>query len=212
MKRVNVFGIVLSMIIGIGFIGAFFGWLQLVSINSDVKKQQYNEVCTYLNLKKIVKAQAIYKQHDWDNDGELEYSPFLVHLWKTIINKNGEALKINLISKKLGFATEPSFAQNGYVFKMLYEYHADALELMDYKKEWAICAFPLDKGTTGLLTFIVDHRDTILVSATQNIYKHEYPDRPLDNSWKIISKKEDLIAYQGGLRNKVTQSSTGLAE
>lgn len=199
MKNNKPFGIIFTVLVSIVFLIAVISWINLYKEPKATAKQiKENEVTAWINLHKIAEAQEKYKAQDWDNDGEFEYSIFLVHLWKTITSKEGETKKLNLITKKLGFATESSTALNGYIFMALHTYTQSdrSLDRIDYTKEWAVYAVPYEKRQTGKLDFIIDHTGRVLVSETQMIYDYDYPFEPTKNGWIEISSLEELKEYQ----------------
>jgi hypothetical protein len=202
MNNKNLFGIIFSVIISIVFVISIVCWFNLYKEPKiTVKQIKENEINTYLNLKKIANAQQKYIKEDWDGDGKYEYSKFLVHLWKTVTSKNGDTKLLGFISKELGFASEPSFAINGYSFTPLYYYVVPdkPLERIDYTKEWAVFANPSEGKRSGNLYFLIDQTGNIVVSETHVVYNNEYPFLPLQNNWKLISSLDDLKKLQENL-------------
>lgn len=199
MNKKNLFGVIFSIIVSIIFAIAIICWVNLYrEPKVSVEQIKQNEQATYLNLKKIAKAQQEYIKDDWDGDGKYVYSLFLVHLWKTVTTKNGDTKSLRFISKELGFASEPAFAINGYSFMVLHYYIIPnkPSERIDYAKEWAIYASPSERNRTGMLSFLIDQTGNIMVSETQVVYNHEYPYQPLQNGWKPIASLNDLAKFQ----------------
>ena len=198
MNKTNLFGIVFTAIVSIALLLAIFAWLNLYKEPEvSISKIKENEIATYLNLKKIAVAQQKYIKEDWNNDGKFEYSEFLVHLYKTVISKNGDTKLLRYVPKKLGFATESSTALNGYVFMPLYFKNGarNTLERKDYTKEWAVYASPWGSGQTGRLKFIIDQTGNIMISETKEVYKNDYPYMPLQNEWKLLKSIDDLSFF-----------------
>jgi hypothetical protein len=80
-KKNNVIGIILTVIITIGFIWVIY---RLSSLSNEKKpltgeEIRANEIEAYGNLKLLAGAQEKYKQKDWDSDGKKVYAMFYVH-------------------------------------------------------------------------------------------------------------------------------------
>lgn len=197
-NKKNIAGIILTVIITIGFVWAIFQ----LSVSSQEKKpltpkgMRKNEINAYENLKTIAAAQEEYIQRDWDNDGKKTYAMFYVHLWRSV-SLDSEPIEVNLMSRELAFAMEVTNPLKGYYYLDLRKRLAEGRkgQALDYAKQWAIAAIPQDRRRTGVLTFIVDQTGAIYV--TTNIHTQpEYPYDPERSGWTRLHRIEDLKKFQ----------------
>jgi hypothetical protein len=194
----NIIGIILTVIITLGFIWSIY---LLSSLSNEQKpligeEIRANELAAYENLKLIAAAQEKYKQKDWDSDGKKEYAMFYVHLWRSV-SLAGEPIGVNLIAKELAFAMEISNTLKGYYYLDLRRRRIDikTMEEFDYAKEWGAAALPGTRGRTGVLTFIVDQSKRIYVTSKMHS-QPEYPRDPGGSGWTRIQTREDLEKFQ----------------
>lgn len=198
MKKINVIGIILTVIITVGFTWSIV-WLAGLNNEKnlpDVEEKRANEVEAFRNLKAIADAQEKYKQKDWDGDGKKVYAVFYVHLWRSVSLK-GEPIRVNLIPKKLAFAMEASGMVNGYYYKdlRLRGTEGGTGREFAYEKEWAVAALPGTKGITGLLSLITDQTGTVYVTPRLHTGL-DFPRDPAANGWTRINTIEELREFQ----------------
>ena len=197
-KKNNVIGIILTVIITIGFIWAIY---QLSSLSKERKpltgeEIRANEIEAYGNLKLIADAQEKYIREDWDSDGKKSYAMFYVHLWRSV-SLDSEPIRVNLIAKELAFAMEISKTLKGYYYMDLRKRRIDIKtgQEFEYTKEWAVAALPGDRGRSGVLTFIIDQTKAIYVTAKMHS-QPEYPHSPGGSGWTRIDTLEDIKKFQ----------------
>ena len=174
--------IVTVLLAGTGYL-LFFKADKAINSPEDIKQ---NERIAFNNIGLISKAQAEYIKHDHDNNGKLEYSRFIPHLWRTI-GKNNEKVQLDLIDKKLAFAIEQDLPCNGYYFVQQFTNtlpeSGEAVD-MDAEKEWAVLMIPAAKDT-GYLTFFTDQSGDIY--ACHSDRRMTVPNDPDTNdSWILI--------------------------
>ena len=202
-KKITVTGIILTMIVSLGFIWAAREWLNRYNRppKLDVKDIKRNEVRACENLKHIAQAQDKYKQVDWDKDGVKTYAKFPVHLW-TSVDKKSEPIAVGLIDKQLGFAMGRPRAVDGYFFQGIYNREVSSekenIKKLDYEKEWVIAAIPKASSKTGFLIFLADGCDRIFVKNTPG-YPSSCPLNLLEQGWIKIGTVEDLKNFQNNI-------------
>ena len=197
-KKNNITGIILTVIITIGFIWSIYRLSGLSNDRGPLSGEEIraNELGAYENLKLIAAAQEEYKQRDWDSDGKKFYAMFYVHLWRSV-SLAGEPIGVNLIGKELAFAMEESKTLKGYYYMDLRKRLIDikAIEEFDYTKEWGLAALPGTRGRTGLLTFIID-QSNVIYATTKMHSQPEYPYDPGGSGWARIDSRADLEKFQ----------------
>ncbi len=208
-KKINITGIILTVIVTIGFIWALY---RLVGLSEDktpltAARLQANEIRAFTQLKSIAEAQAKYIQTDWNRDGKKEYAMFFVHLW-TSVSLRGDPIPVNLIPRELAFAMEDSLTVDGYYYMDLRKrgLEGNVLREIDYEKEWAIAAVPGTAGRTGVLSFIVDQSNVIYVTPRVHS-RREYPYEPEGGGWKRIDTVAGLKAFQESVTYPVKKSA-----
>lgn len=197
-KKSNISGIILTVIITMGFIWAIY---RLAGLSYEIEpltgeEIRSNEIAAYRNIKAIAAAQEKYRQKDWDSDGKKSYAMFYVHLWRSV-SLAGEPIRVNLIAKELGFAMEISKMLKGYYYMDLRKRRIGlkTREEFDYMKEWGVAAVPGNWKMTGVLTFIVDQTGAVYVTTRMHT-QPEYPHDPGRNGWTRIHTREDLKKFQ----------------
>lgn len=196
--RRNTVGIVLTLLVTIGFIWAIF---HLIAIDRPTKpitpdEMRENEIMAYRNLKRIAKAQQEYIEKDRNSDGLKTYAMFYVHLWRTV-TPQGKPVPLGLIPKELGFAMDDTGPLDGYYYQDVHERQStgNTTRPFDYSKEWSVAAIPGNRAKTGLLTLIIDHGGQIF--ATTHIhFQSLYPHEPSANGWTRIYSEDSLKAFQ----------------
>lgn len=170
-----------------------------VNTPEDMKQ---NERIAFNAIGLISKAQAQYIKHDHDNNGKLEYSRFIPHLWRTI-GKNNEKIQLDLIDKKLAFAIEQNLASNGYYFVQKFTNilpESGERVDMDAEKEWAVLMIPAAKGT-GYLTFFANQSGNIY--ACHSDRRRTVPNDPDTNDlWILMKDIQDVISLQQTISDK----------
>lgn len=198
-RNISITGIIFSIVVTAGFVWAA---VQLYTLWSGpgqltVNDMQSNEQRAFLNLQFIAQAQKKYKETDWDGDGKKTYAKYFIHLW-TSVSAAGDPVRVELIPKKLGFATEPARAIDGYYFVDLHDRILppnNELQGLDYEKEWAVLAVPITDGQTEVLHFLADNSDSIFVKAAKYA-SMQYPDNPLSDGWTKIDTIQQLQDFQ----------------
>ncbi len=197
-KRINITGIIFTIIVTTGFAWAIYQLLVLSGekIELTVQVMRRNEIAAYRNLKSIAAVQEHYFRKDWDGDGKKSYAVFYVHLWRSVTPK-GEPIRVNLIPRKLGFAMDISSPLDGYYFVDLRRRRIDlkTREEFDYEKEWGVAALPGIFRRTGVLTFIVDQSRDIYVTPRMHS-EPEYPNDPVKSGWTKIASIKELKEFQ----------------
>jgi hypothetical protein len=206
-KQFNIIGIIVTMAITAGFFWAAMQWLNRDSEKAiPVVRMQENEVRAFENLRTISRAQKIYKETDWDGDGEKKYAMYFVHLWTSVSTKS-EPVRINLIPKRLAFAMEVAKAIDGYYFIDLHDrlsHQARGQVPMNYEKEWAIMGLPANNGQTGMLNFLADQTGVIFVNSAKYVAP-QCPENPAAAGWTKIDSMEQLWDFQ----NKIIYPKDG---
>jgi len=197
-KTVNITGIILTVIITVGFIWAVY---RLAGLSEDdvpvtAARMQANEVRAFAGLKMMAEAQEKYIQTDWDRDGKRVYAMFFVHLW-TSVSPGGEPIPVNLIPRKQAFAMEDTLTVDGYYYVDLRkrQLEGNTRREIDYEKEWAMAAVPGSAGRTGVLSFIVDQNKVIYVTPRMH-GEPEYPNEPDRGGWTRIDTEAELKEFQ----------------
>lgn len=207
-KKVNITGIIFTVIISVGFMWAVYRLVGLSEAKAPITAAQMraNEVRAFAGLKKMARAQEKYVQTDWDRDGKKVYAAFFVHLW-TSISSRGESIPVNLIPRELAFAMEDTLMVNGYYYMDLRKrrFQGNTYREFNYQKEWAIAAVPGSAGRTGILSFIVDQRNVIHASPRMH-GEPEYPHEPDSDGWKRIDTVEELKTFQKSVNYPVNDS------
>jgi len=198
-RNFSITGIIFSIVVTAGFVWGAVQWYTLWSGPGQITAldMQSNELTAFVNLQTITQVQKKYKEKDWDGDGKKTFAKYFIHLW-TSVSTSGEPIRIELISKKLGFATEPARAIDGYYFVDLHDRtlpENKGLQRLDYEKEWAVLAVPTDNGRTGVLNFLADNSGSIFVIAAKYV-PTQYPDNPLSNGWIKIDTIQQLKDFQ----------------
>ncbi len=197
-SKKNIAGIILTVIISIGFLWALY---QLSGSSGETKPPapeyaRMNEISAYENLKTIAAAQGKYIRRDWDNDGKKTYAMFYVHLWRSV-SLDGKPIDVELIPRVLAFAMEATNPLKGYFYLDLRKRLGEGRkgQAFDYAKQWAIAAIPEDRRRTGVLTFIIDQ--TGAIHATTKFHdRPEYPYAPERNGWTRLHGIEGLKKFQ----------------
>lgn len=198
-RKVTAAGVILTIAVTVGFVWAGWQWINRYKWprRLSTKEIQANEIKAFKNLQLICQAQEKYKETDRDEDGKKSYAKFFAHLW-TAVNKKSEPVLLNLIPKKVAFATVASRACNGYYFVDVRERVLSEdrrIGKLDYEKEWAIAAVPARKGTTGLLTFLADSPGEILAKNFVG-EPSPYPYAPLSDGWMKVENVQQLKDFQ----------------
>lgn len=206
-KEVTITGIVLTVIITIGFTWAIY---RLMGLSEDKTpftpaKMRTNEVRAFAGLKMMAEAQEKYIQTDWDSDGKKAYAMFFVHLW-TSVSPESEPIPVNLIPRESAFAMEDTLMVNGYYYIDLRKrrLEGNTLRELDYEKEWAMAVVPGALGRTGILSFLVDQRNVIYVTPRMR-NQTEYPYEPHAGGWKRIDTVEELKEFQKSVNYPVNE-------
>ncbi len=177
----------------------FFKTDKTINSPEDIKQ---NERSAFNAVGLISKAQAEYIKHDHDNNGKLEYSRFIPHLWRTI-GKNNEKIQLDLIGKKLAFAIENFRASNGYYF--VHKFTRTIQESgewvdMDAEKEWGVLMMPAENDT-GYLTFFANQSGNIY--ACHSDRRRGVPNDPdTDDSWLLVKDIQEVISLQQTISDK----------
>lgn len=205
-RNFNLAGFVFSIIVTAGFIWVAMQWYALWSDPKQITADdmRLNEQQTFLNLQSIVKLQKKYKETDWDGDGKKTYAKYFIHLW-TSVNIAGDPVRVGLIPKKLGFATESARAIDGYYFVDLHDRilrENNVLQGLDYEKEWAVLAVPPTDGRTEMLYFLADNSGNIFIRLAAYI-SLQYPDNPSSNGWIKIDTIQQLQDFQ---KNRISKN------
>jgi len=190
--------IVTVLLAGTGYL-LFFKADKAINSPEDIKQ---NERIAFNNIGLVSKAQAEYIKHDHDNNGKLEYSRFIPHLWRTI-GKNNEKIQVNLVDKKLAFAIKRARAVDGYYFVHKFTRpipeSEDRVDI-DAEKEWGVLMIPA-ADDTGYLTFFANQSGNLYVC--HNDMRRIVPNDPdTDNSWLLVKDIQEVISLQQTIRGK----------
>lgn len=190
--------IITVLLAGTGYL-LFFKTDKGINSAEDIKQ---NERIAFNTIGLISEAQAEYIKHDHDNNGKLEYSRFVTHLWRTI-GKNNEKIQLNLIPKKLAFAIKRTRARDGYYFVHKFTKSIPESEEevdMDAEKEWGVLMIPA-ANDTGYLTFFTNQSGNIYVSHS-NMRRTIPNDPDTDDSWLLLKDIREVISLQQTIRDK----------
>lgn len=169
-----------------------------------------NERAAYRRLRQICDAQKQYIQTDWDKDGVFSYSLFLVNLWQTL-DERVFPVTINLIPQELGYAMRRAHSLDGYFFVDIHrhglgpdpENPEDTMnEDLDYRREFAMAAFPERYGETGRLSFLIDQTGEVrcfeltVIDDDSNIGLYVMPPPEELQAWQVLRNEEDLLKIQ----------------
>jgi len=198
-KKLTITGIVFSIIVTAGFVWAAIQWHNLWRKPDQASAQdlQLNEQHAFLNLQTIAEAQKKYKETDWDRDGKKTFAKYFIHLW-TSVSLSSDPISVNLIHRKLAFASETSRAIDGYYFVDLHDWdvpEGEGLRSLNHEKEWAVLATSTDYGQTGILSLLVDNSGSIFVNPAKYI-PIVYPENPVSKGWIKIDTIQQLQEYQ----------------
>jgi len=199
-RNFSITGIIFSIIVTAGFVWGAVQWYTLWwsgPVQITALEMQSNELTAFVNLQTISQAQKKYKEKDWDRDGKKTFAKYYIHLW-TSVSTSSEPIPIKLISKKLGFATEPDRAIDGYYFVDLQDLTLSehkGLQRLDYEKEWAVLAVPTANGQTGVLNFLADNSGNVFVNDAKYVPK-QYPENLLSNGWIKNNTIQQLKDFQ----------------
>lgn len=162
-------------------------------------------------IKTIGKAQASYKQRDWDGDGEKEFAPFVVHLWRTGRLRK-EPVDVKLIPEELAVARVEALAFRGYCFRNLHFQELERenapeadlaqeppLRQLDYRKEWALIAepqfFPKESENNYSLKFLALSDGRIFATPHEERTVQSIPSG-YEKNWSPVSSVADLEKAQ----------------
>jgi hypothetical protein len=182
-----------------GFAWAALAWWQLSDWppQPDPGRISANECLTYERLQLLAAAQERFRAEDRDGDGEKSYAQFLVHLWRTV-DVEGRPVPVELVSKRLGFAMEPSRAIDGYYYVDLRERRVgpERRETLDPRREWAVLALPELPGKTGRLCFLIDSSAKIYAREESGSWRRDCPADPAGAGWTELPGVDDLRKLQ----------------
>lgn len=196
-KQFNIIGIIFCIIAAAVFAFAAFAWYNLykpvVLSAEDIKQNLQN---TFLNLQAISNAQSEYIKTDWDNDGKKVFAHYFIHLW-TSVSTTGDPIKVNLITKRLGFALEASRAINGYYFVDLHDMKISENQLkpLDYEKQWAILATPVNDNADEMVYLLADNSGNIYAKSSKYI-PPQYIENPISDGWTKIDSLQKLHDFK----------------
>jgi hypothetical protein len=198
-KKLTVTGIIFTIIATAGFLWAAIQWQKTWQKPDMATAQdmQLNEQHAFLNLQTIANAQKKYKETDWDGDGKKVFSKFFIHLW-TSVSPSSDPIAVNLIPRKIAFATEESRAIDGYYFADLHDLDLPeerGKQSLNYESQWAVLALPTDHGQTGILNFLADSSGSIFVNPAKYI-PMLYPEVPASKGWLKIESIQQLQEFQ----------------
>lgn len=197
-KKINMTGIIFTIIVTLAFAWAIYQLLALPSEKSKLTgdEMRQNEITAYRQLRAIAAGQEQYIKKDWDGDGKTSYAMFYVHLWRSV-TPEGEPIRVNLIPKEVGFAMDISSPIDGYYFVDLRRWRIDRgnKKEFDYEKEWGAAAQPGIYRGTGLLTFLANQTGDIYAAPRMHP-EPEYPIDPVKSGWTRIASVEELKEFQ----------------
>jgi hypothetical protein len=198
-KKISVPGVVITVLATFGFIWAAVQWYNRYDWPQKltVGDMRANEVQAFENLTLIAQAQGKYKLGDWDGDGRKTYADYFVHLWTTV-DKENEAVLIELIPRKLGFAMGPSEAVDGYYFVDLHSRELSEKgqkRKLDYEREWAVVGVPAEPRQTAFLLLLMDNSGQFFAKNSREVPR-SYPDHPPSDGWTRVESVRDLSTLQ----------------
>jgi hypothetical protein len=175
---------------------------------ADPAELRSAETSAFLRLQEIGAAQTRYRQTDWDGDGNKTYAPFLIHLWQSV-DLSGKPVRIELVSRELGFAMVREFALEGYTYESLQlrtvaTGAADGraggrrheVRELDPVEEWAVVARPAFPRKVGGRAFLADHTGTIWTTPAAGVGRLAVPDDPAARGWIPVRSVESLAELQ----------------
>ncbi|MCU0857785.1 MAG: DUF2950 family protein [Pontiellaceae bacterium] len=192
-----------------------FGMVSLEKYPRSVSASQRrdNERRAFQRLVQIHHAQTEYIKTDWDKDGVCSYALFLVSLWQTL-DERVFPVEINLLPKELGYAMRRAHSLDGYfyvnVHRRCLERNPDdpdtvVNEDLDYRREFAVIAFPERYNETGRLSFYIDQSGVIRCFDRSDIEDDSLvglfvlPPPSEFNQWRQLPDEKDLPAVQAEL-------------
>lgn len=151
----------------------------IVIPNLLVSRVAANESSGIAHLRAYCTAQAVFRRHDWDGDGELEYASDFTHLYRLPNDR-----KPHLIDRAFAEASSRERPKAGYWYQDL-KTRADG-KPYDYKKEFGLIARPAIYDKTGRNTFVIDESGAIYHKdcGPQGYKGTQYPD--LKDGWLPI--------------------------
>ncbi|MCU0857752.1 MAG: hypothetical protein MUC65_05040 [Pontiellaceae bacterium] len=170
--------------------------------SATVKDLQKNELKAYEHIRRLINAQSLYIQRDYDGNGSLEYALFIPHLWRSI-GKNNEKIKVNLLPRKTAFAIGEARTVNGYYFVQKFTktdpQNPENTVDIDPSIEWGALMIPAEPGD-GFLAFFTDQSGLIYVNHSDS--RLEIPDDPgTDAQWIPLKDIEHLKSIQRQVRD-----------
>jgi len=128
-------------------------------------------------------AQDMYKRHDWDGDGKLEYAHPFALLNAT---RDGTGPPIQLIDDAFALATSPATPKHGYWYR-------DCQTIgglpIDWARDFALCATPSIYGRTGWHTFMVSTDGRVWSrDLGRSAYLADFPWHPQRDGWWDIEE------------------------
>lgn len=137
----------------------------------ELHQQSYNieenEKSAVVNLERIFKAQRSYFSSALEPDFGQSYCRFLTHLYKQPEPKGGMS-QVSLISRKLSEAIGKKRGIDGYYFDLIrfrYNQETKQKERLNYNKEWAAIAIPVESSVSGNTLFFINNAG-VVVSAS----------------------------------------------
>ena len=208
-------GLALLAILGAGAVASSSLWWHRNAPASPLPADQLrrHEALAFERLCLIGVAQQRYRERDWDGDGTKTYSPFLVHLWRSVDPK-GNPVAVDLLPRSLAMAMDNAWALNGYYFVDLRwrerEPSSDTAdeepdrEPIDEVHDWAVAAIPDEYARSGRLSFVVD--------SSCRVFARDVPDPmamvpldPLRQGFSEIKSLRDLQRLQDHLEDAPAQ-------
>lgn len=198
-RKLSAIGIIFTIIVTAGFVWAAIQWQNLWRKPAPLTAQnmQLNEQHAFLNLQTISNAQKKYKETDWDKDGKKLFAKYFIHLW-TSVSPSSDPISVNLIPRKIAFATEDSRAIDGYYFVDLHDWdlpESRGKQSLNYEKEWAVLAIPVEHGQMGTLNLLADNSGNIFVNPAKYI-PMLYPENLVSAGWTKIDTIQQLQDFQ----------------
>ncbi len=192
-RSFNYIGMLFTICMSFWFIVLSWQWFTIFTPHPISADELFVESKkAYGHLQQIAEAQSRYIKKDWDSDGLLSYAPFCIHLFQSVDLK-GKPVRVNFISKKLGFAMGPTKAVDGYYFLDIRKRVTSDNELhsLDYQKEWAIIAAPAINKEIPALYFIADQSGKLYAKKLNHFPTRINEDLPAQG-WEIVHHMNDL--------------------
>jgi hypothetical protein len=203
-------GLLLTALIGVGFIWAGARWLSLGPVEREAgpPPMRRNERLAFERLRSIVRGQERYRRQDWDGDGRKTYAAHYIHLWRSV-DRQGNPVPVDLIDGELGFAMVATFALDGYFYEDIASREplaqlrraergrgpgAPRSSKLDPAREWAVAARPAAAGKTGVLSFIAESSGTIWTSVP--LGERTSPDPAAPRRWIAVRSRAHLEELQ----------------